>query len=56
MDFEKFLRENEEAIFKLAEQNSKYNSNGNALLTKEDIEDDCWDDLYEEYSKEVNHE
>ena len=54
MDFEKFIQDNKVAISELARRNSKYDVQGHALLTKEEIEEVCWDELYKE--KEVNHE
>ena len=39
MDFEKFLQENKKAISELAKRNSKYDAQGHALLTKEEIEE-----------------
>ena len=46
MDFQKFLQENKNAISKLAKRNSKYDAEGHALLTQEEIEEVCWDQLY----------
>lgn len=46
MDFEKFIQDNKVAISELARRNSKYDVQGHALLTKEDIEEDCLDVYY----------
>lgn len=57
MDFKKFIQENKNAISELARRNSKYDVQGHALLTKEDIEEECWDKMYKELSgKEVENE
>ena len=57
MDFKKFIQENKNVISELARRNSKYDVQGHALLTKEDIEEECWDKMYKELSgKEVENE
>ncbi len=49
MDFEKFLQENKKAISELAKRNSKYDAQGHALLTKEEIEEVCIETSFIEY-------
>ena len=51
-DFEKFLKENKEKIYALAKQNTKYNEEGQAVLSKDDPwrDETEWDILYKELS------
>ena len=49
MDFEKFLQENKKAISELAKRNSKYDAQGHALLTTEEIEEVCIETSFIEY-------
>ena len=49
-DFNKFVEQHKDVLFEFAEKNTKYDSAGRAVITKDDIcfyEDD-WDKYYEE--------
>lgn len=52
MDFKKFIQDNKVAISKLAIRNSNYDTQGNALITKEEMEEDTYfDKMYDELNK-----
>ena len=48
-DFDKFVEQNKSALFAFAEKNTKYNSAGRAVISKDDtwFYEDNWDKDYE---------
>ena len=49
-DFSKFAELHREALFSVAEKNTKYNKDGRAVISKDDtwFNEDEWDEHYKE--------
>lgn len=58
VDFEKFLKENHDKIWRIAYANSKHDKDGHCLLSKNDpwIKEDCWDRYFERLAAADNKE
>ncbi len=49
-DFDKFVKANKEKLYSLARKNTEYNSNGDAVISRNDswFYEDEWDEYYKE--------
>ena len=47
-DFDKFVKANKEKLYSLARKNTEYNSNGDAVISRNDswFYEDEWDEYY----------
>lgn len=52
-DFKQFIQDNKEKIYKIAEQNTTYNSDGQATISKDDpyFNEDEWEEHFRELDK-----
>ena len=48
-----FIEQNKDKIYEIAKRNTKYNSEGKAVISTDDewFNDDAWDELYKDITK-----
>lgn len=53
-NFDEFIKAHKEKIYSLAEQNTKYNRNGDAVISRDDpwFYENVWDDDYKQLGSE----